>query len=515
MTKTTTEALPLTLDTIYAVLYELLGDDAYLAVRSIHNLIIIEEDDVAQYFMSTMGVNYRGDIIVSRPFWDEHMVDFNALRFVLYHEILHHICGDVYRMLEIKEDDPERSLKAMATNIATDARSNAYTHRYVPGIEADKFLDSFYGKEELDKFPLLRLLKPGSSFSSAIEREIEDIYNFLYLSRAHDDLTGYRDLYKAVLEILRNDSNLAQQLELTIYIGSHGNKEGIGLPEGTTAEDIKKAKIKVKIMPDRDEADPLDPNKPNPQQTIPKDLEDALRERVEEEIEEGKSAGSNDSLTQSIIGSVYNTDKKIDVNLLKTIAFNHIFKNIRLQSRVRTGKYTSSPVIPNVIAKTDIVAMAMGQTPILWRNYTYTQGADKTLLPIYLDVSGSMWSVLPEVIRLVVNIDTSLDYVWGFSNAIHRHTIADLKENRITSTGGTDFDCIIKHALKNEFKSIVVITDGYAYCRSDSGYGREGTELKINGIDEVIVVLTGTGPNNNNFFSKAYLTTYTLEEVTL
>jgi len=128
---------------------------------------------------------------------------------------------------------------------------------------------------------------------------------------------------------------------------------------------------------------------------------------------------------------------------------------------------------------------------------------DKNLLPIYLDVSGSTYSYLPEIITLISNVSDKLDYIWGFSTQVVKHTIDDLVKRNIKSTGGTCFKCIIKHAIENNFKHIVVITDGDA---SNPFTG------KISDIESVVTILFGYA-NKQNYFSKHYENTHLIEEV--
>jgi len=122
------------------------------------------------------------------------------------------------------------------------------------------------------------------------------------------------------------------------------------------------------------------------------------------------------------------------------------------------------------------------------------------------DVSGSMTSYLPDICKLLTNLDNEIDYLWGFSTKVEKHTIDDLKANRLKSTGGTSFDCIVCHAAVNNLKNILIITDGHAYL---TAYDKN---KKLDFIQNAIVLLTGHYPNHSNYFSTIYKQSYLLEE---
>ena len=51
--------------------------------------------------------------------------------------------------------------------------------------------------------------------------------------------------------------------------------------------------------------------------------------------------------------------------------------------------------------------------------------------------------------------------VYIFSNEVSEITLAELKDGKLSSTGGTDLDCVAEHSLKNKFKRVLILTDGY------------------------------------------------------
>lgn len=82
---------------------------------------------------------------------------------------------------------------------------------------------------------------------------------------------------------------------------------------------------------------------------------------------------------------------------------------------------------------------------------------------VYIDVSGSTreyWSFVYEICYFLKDI--ILEPIYIFSNRIYEITLEELKNGEIKTTYGTDFDSIARHAIQNDFKKILVITDGYA-----------------------------------------------------
>ena len=151
----------------------------------------------------------------------------------------------------------------------------------------------------------------------------------------------------------------------------------------------------------------------------------------------------------------------------------------------------------------------MGQIPFMWDVETRVPSPEKICAPIYLDVSGSMHSYLPKICGVISHVDNNIDYVWGFSNEVHKHSMEDLRKGRLKTTYGTDFDCVITHAIENNFRNIVLITDGYAWLNN---YKESEVKSKIK---ECIVILLDEYCARNNVLSNMYEKTYLLDEVTI
>jgi hypothetical protein len=84
---------------------------------------------------------------------------------------------------------------------------------------------------------------------------------------------------------------------------------------------------------------------------------------------------------------------------------------------------------------------------------------------VYLDVSGSVVEEVPRLARVLEPfLRRGLCSVYVFSTVVKEASVRDLVAGKFTTTGGTDIDCVLKHALSlprtRRPKTIIVITDG-------------------------------------------------------
>jgi len=118
-------------------------------------------------------------------------------------------------------------------------------------------------------------------------------------------------------------------------------------------------------------------------------------------------------------------------------------------------------VVPNFHDRRTATMYAKGRMPVF---HTRPQIGSKVLVPCYLDVSGSQEHVLDHTSLAVSKLRQELgNVVYCFSTKIYEAKVTSLKNrDSIQSTGGTDFDIVAEHILKNNFRCAVIITDGEA-----------------------------------------------------
>jgi hypothetical protein len=81
---------------------------------------------------------------------------------------------------------------------------------------------------------------------------------------------------------------------------------------------------------------------------------------------------------------------------------------------------------------------------------------------VYLDVSGSMRFVLPDLVDLLVPpARRSLIAVRQFSTAVWPLEVADLARGELNTTFGTHIDCVLEDVLERPECRVVIVTDGY------------------------------------------------------
>jgi len=85
---------------------------------------------------------------------------------------------------------------------------------------------------------------------------------------------------------------------------------------------------------------------------------------------------------------------------------------------------------------------------------------------VYLDVSGSMSSDLPWLVRIFADlVRMGRVRVFLFSNGVFPVTSENLRKGHIRTTWGTDLDCVLDHVIKmpatRRPRNMLVVTDGF------------------------------------------------------
>lgn len=475
--------IPITLESIYNVLLKYAKRDARAIIDCITDVTTIKPKSPEAQYIQTIGINYQGRVYASQEFWKTYLKEEKDLAVVLFHELYHQVTGDTRFILDFDKDDPEYQLKLLASNIAQDCRINCFLSKYSNITDASSFFIKFYNEDAIAANPLVALLRPGTS-ELVPTPELREAYDAYYSDEKGKTVKSFIKLYYLVLEYLRQRSDKNQTEGNIVFIGAHGEfTDSQGNPiEGEAAETLKKA-IKQQIL----------------SQSKDKKAAQGI-------IVDGMTAGYSDTLEEQIVAEAFGIDQKLDFNMFKRMSFDSIMNNVRLSMLEKTNKRTKNIFIPSVMSRMDVFKLIYDFIPPFWDDKTEEYRPVARKVPIYLDVSGSMTSYLPILINMILNIRDDIDYVWGFSNKVVMHTMEDLRARKINSTGGTDFDCIIDHALENEFDSILVITDGYAYCKQPNGE-------KLEQIEDVVTVLCTDSRCRSNYFCDTYENVVDIEDI--
>ncbi|MHC1576895.1 MAG: hypothetical protein ACXQTE_06025 [Methanosarcinaceae archaeon] len=135
--------------------------------------------------------------------------------------------------------------------------------------------------------------------------------------------------------------------------------------------------------------------------------------------------------------------------------------------------------IPIQLSKGDLVKVAAGCYPLYYHNQTHTHSYIEKGLAIYLDVSGSVEEYLPRIIGILRTFHHEIKHVYLFSNKVVKTAINELSKGHITTTYGTDFNCVAESILKNNYERAVIFTDGYARLGISNQKALEKAKVEI------------------------------------
>jgi hypothetical protein len=352
--------------------------------------------------VTTLAICNKETIYVSEKFWVDELRTEEDAEQVILHEVFHSILGDTARL---KEDSKHRTQLA---NIAADMRIN----RWISGfnVYTSSFFEKFYPNTGIHK-----LLRPNSEFKPA--ERFRGLYNEVWNQNRYNSPQSYDDIFDTLERTL---PKITYNIK---FIGSH---------------------------PDDKNEDGLKP--------IPKDIEEAIRDEIIQQLGESGSSGAGyGSDIRSQIVDVLKTQQKISRKFLQRFAIDHNFNKLKAFFPVSRRRMSPIPINPS---KRELFRAALGRPPIMWKAKGTKTAEKYSGVAIYLDLSGSVHSYLPRIVALISNLNKELTSVFGFSNKIVEHTLNDLRLGKLNTTGGTDFDCIASHIIENNFTKCILITDG-------------------------------------------------------
>jgi hypothetical protein len=188
-------------------------------------------------------------------------------------------------------------------------------------------------------------------------------------------------------------------------------------------------------------------------------------------------------------------------------AFSHVLKQTLISRPGRETRRTrqtiqtqsGSSVLPNARDRTIHARRSLGAPDTLWA----AVGPVRTRVPdtpskthLYLDVSGSMGSLLPRLLGLITPyVHRQQVDVFQFSTKVEPLPLEALAHGKLKTTMGTNINCVLKHALefKPAISKLLVVTDG-AVGRIDQ---RHATEVQARGL-RIYVVLPHEAANKRD-----------------
>ena len=474
---------------VYSYLIDVVGSQSYILSDCITNVNFIEKDSKLGSYINTLAIDSKGTLYISQEFLEKYVKSNQALTVFLMHELLHAVLADTKFIDTISKTDPERQIKQLAANIAFDARINALLSVvYNKELNVKNVFKTLFEtvEQEGNSDALRYLLYADNQYH--VEQNFgsvgRELYDRFYIE---GDIRDFYEMYEVVLEYLRKNKDKYQSGSKVVLIGSHGEED-----ESPQDQDGNTIEISEETA-----------------EAIGRALSESIQEKelkgeLQNQNGTGKKAGTGTTLVDTLIPVLEKIEnRKIPVEFLKKVSLESIAKNIKLAATKRVAKWTSSPVVPQKFAKSDVMRVMMDMDILLWKHNRITYVYDPTLVPIYFDVSGSMTSYIPTVLDLILNIDAKISHIWCFSDYVVQHSIDDLKSRKIKTSGGTSFDAVVDHIEENNFSAALIITDGE--CHSS----RSVPDC----LKDVVTLLTPYGTKNNWFSAKFPDRTYDLNTV--
>lgn len=437
--------------------FEKLGSQtSIIALSNTFKKIIYHEK--ADDSINTLALDKDENLHINLPFWQEHIKTDADATFVLIHELMHHVLGDITRLNNLSVED---KMDAQLINIAADIRINAFICTCLnitrPEGYTTLFIEKFYESKGVEG-----LLRPKSNLKNTkFYKLYQNVWFSSYGYRVDEpeSIENYDDLYTALKVILN------RKIKNVKLIGTHSQTV-----DGKPTQQSNAAAEKIgKIL--------------------------------KESIESGM--GGRDTLVGRLILEDLAINQSLSTKIFARYAINKKLNN--LKSFFPQQKKTRQP-IPTSPSKRDLFLVSIGQTPTIWNSRKTIVNQKNTGVAVYLDVSGSVYSFLPRICALISKIRKELNVVYGFSNKVIEHTVEQIRKGIIESTGGTDFDCVAEHILDNKITKAIIFTDGYASISKEYA-----NSLRKN-LSKAALILLNKRDNRENFFSQ-YYDTYNLDEL--
>ena len=180
---------------------------------------------------------------------------------------------------------------------------------------------------------------------------------------------------------------------------------------------------------------------------------------------DGRGQGGNLGNQQQALTPCGENARRVFAQVLRLSIGRRRGNQVR-KAKVAVNAITGNGVIPNPYDRLAPARRRLGIQSALWAQ----MGETKARLPerpskahVYLDVSGSMNYVLSHLLGLLLPYVARGDAdIFQFSTEIAPLSLADLREGQLTTTGGTDINCVLEHVLQVEPKveRVLILTDG-------------------------------------------------------
>lgn len=357
----------------------------------------------------TAGITAKGELIYNPEFVNNYVTFKEDLFSLIFHEILHPLFGHfIHGEGELENIAADAVINAVITTLYPDASGNGNLFKKVHSPEG-----------------LAGLMRPqsrmhGSSFYA--------VYSKLYYAQCASERMTTGELIRTLKIFVPT-----VPLYSVLLIGTHasGNKNASsGTCPGLSGEILERV------------------------------LED-VRQSLKRQIQQ--ASGYSAYLVDMVLEALH-SHRTIRRLLLQQFVTRQ--KLDCFQTPGHRKRNFSSP-LPLHPSKRDLVLLAADLYPTRFRNQMQLPKPKKQGIAIYLDVSGSVEQYLPQIIGILANYKQEIQTLFLFSNKAVETSFHNLLKGNIKTTGGTDFNCVAESILERGFERAVIITDGYAWMKSE------------------------------------------------
>lgn len=406
-----------------ALLTELM-DENPIAVRAVLLILRTEFTDAVPTLAVTLEERPR--LLVNLSFLQEHCQSETHVKACILHEFLHVLLGHTERF---KRMSP-------AQNLALDGVINAIIHR-TAGSEYSDFFALYYRDEP----GLGRLLRPRAGEEGLV--------------RGHQ-LTQLA--WEGYCDGLEPEQAQFEELWDGLYNGRLVSDDILDLARDLEVRSVPGLSTDRQLMGNHDGLDQTNPNLPMPD-SLAEALDEAMKEMNGSSIWRMPKARG----VGTLLGSVEIAQQNLELTAWRAQTARLLRKCLVPDRKATLTE--SSPMtyrLPVLTPRDRRAFLRSVWSPIL-PEAEWLSEAERPLgsANVYLDVSGSMYQEMPQIIQLLWQLKRYLRTpFWAFSDEVEP---ARIEKGRLVtkSTGGTSMECVLNHLERTRPASAVVITDGY------------------------------------------------------
>lgn len=378
-------------------------------------------------------------MLINGTFVEKNCVTDEHLFMLIMHELHHILMGHTTLFKRVSVLD----------NIAFDAVINAILSQLFREPMYFSFFQKLY---KPDKIPDALLRPPDGwpdswNIPKTLPKQVQEMIRILY-----SEASG---TYKEVYDLFKLDTDL--QKELT----------GAGIPFDGEGKSGKLGKEGGGTMLLGDHS-PENTTGRGEQAANSPALQGAVRTIVEKwpmppDPIRGRSVGQE--LKEIILGKVETppTAHTLIKRLIRKMVEEGQAGGVTHYTRTEADKAIETP-LRSLRDRRAIVAQNLGLNPLIFKSTLpmIQRIKERGITSVYVDVSGSVACYRSLMSSLVTPyVEKKLARLFVFSEVIDEVTPAALKRGSYQTTGGTDASCIWKHVSENDFKKIIILTDGY------------------------------------------------------